>query len=677
MADKPLPKLEAAKDGQAGVAARASVLVKIEEAQFKSIERLVVLFTNVSDNLYNIAGFMGAQLTSLKQTEEALKAMVPDEGEQTELRAEANKQKQIKEKEKNPFQKLIDFFDNLTNILIPFLIGFFIGLKKEFGLIAGLVLLFRKQIFAILKELPRVIAFMAGFLRTAISNAITSLSKAFKGLAAKFPTISGKVAQIASRVINEFRGVLAAYSSQIEKISKVFSRIAVGFKNVTQSITTAGAKLFNFFRGGFLTKAVDLIVDSFRQVGRLFKLLMRLSTVTRPLLGAGEKAVKGVSALGQFIAKITQFFTAGAKAAGSVGKVLGAFGRFLGPIGVVISTITALFKGFTQAFKGFDEEGVFGAIKGFASGVISGLVGWLGDLGAWLLSKLLGALGFDQLAAKIGEFNFTEFLNKSIQGAFDVVKNFFGDMITAIPNIFSGFINNITNAFSKIFSGDDIIGGIVDLLTAVPQMLIDLVVAPFKALGDAIKEVFNFDIATLGKKLLIAIAPPSSMLGKLIGTGKLEAEVSESDAQMARQKADKEKLMSENQKNNEKEKKAVSLEKKQIDKEEKVQVAKQQITSKEEKALQQPLKDAREPQQQIQPLPQQPARGDALAAESQKVAGAQQTGGGGSQNNIVAPNTTTNVNQNSNQNLSIRPSAVPTFGMAVSYGEANRPAFGF
>jgi hypothetical protein len=181
------------------------------------------------------------------------------------------------------------------------------------------------------------------------------------------------------------------------------------------------------------------------------------------------------------------------------------------------------------------------------------------------------------------------------------------------------------------------------------------------------------------------------MLGKLIGTGKLEAEVSESDAQMARQKADKEKLMSENQKNNEKEKKAVSLEKKQIDKEEKVQVAKQQITSKEEKvqvakqqitskeekALQQPLKDAREPQQQIQPLPQQPARGDALAAESQKVAGAQQTGGGGSQNNIVAPNTTTNVNQNSNQNLSIRPSAVPTFGMAVSYGEANRPAFGF
>lgn len=624
MADRPLPQLAAAKDGQAGAAARASVLVKIEEAQFKSIERLVVLFTNVSDNLYNIAGFMGAQLTSLKETEEALKAMVPKEGEQIEAKAESKGKEEDKEKEKNPLQKLIDFFDNLINILIPFLIGFFIGLKKEFALIGALVLIFRKQIFAVLKELPKVITFMAGFLKTAITNAINSLSKAFKGLSAKFPTISGKVAQIASRVINEFRGVLVAYSSQIEKVSKVFSNIVVGFKNVTQRISTAGTKLFNFFKGGSLGKAVDFVIDSFRQVGKFFKLIGRIAGVSGQSGSIVTKAIESIS----------KFFASGAKVAGTVGKMLGAVGRFLGPIGVVISSVMALFKGITQAFKGFDEEGVFGAIKGFTSGIISGLVGWIGDLGAWLLSKLLGMLGFEELAAKIGEFNFTEFLNTSIQGAFDTIKAFFGNMITAIPNIFSGFVNNITGAFSKIFSGDDILGGIVDILTSVPEMLIDLITAPFKALGDAIKEVFDFDIGALAKKLLISIAPPDSMLGKLLGTGKMQEEVEKSDADMARQKEEKAKLEAQKQAT--------------------IEAASPGLT----------------------PLPQQPARGDALAAESQRVAGAQQTGGGSSQN-IVAPTTTTNVNQSSSQNISIKPSAAPIFGMAVSHGDIGRPAFGF
>ena len=119
---------------------------------------------------------MGAQLTSLKETEEALKAMVPKEGEQIEAKAESKGKEEDKEKEKNPLQKLIDFFDNLINILIPFLIGFFIGLKKEFALIGALVLIFRKQIFAVLKELPKVITFMAGFLKKPLNPVSPGMS---------------------------------------------------------------------------------------------------------------------------------------------------------------------------------------------------------------------------------------------------------------------------------------------------------------------------------------------------------------------------------------------------------------------------------------------------------------------------------------------------------------------
>lgn len=664
MADKPLPIVNDA-------AARSAVLVKLEQPQFKAIERLVVLATNISDNLYNITGFMGAQLTSLRETEEALKAMAPNEAAQLEANREKDKKPgELKEK-KNPFQKLIDFFEGLINILIPFIVGFFIGLKKEFGLIAALVLVFRKQIFAVLKELPKVIAFMAGFLKTAIGNAINSLTKAFKGLAAKFPSISGKVAQLASRLINEFRGVLVAYSSQIERITKVFS-------------------------GGKFAKVVDAVLDAFRQVGKFFTMIGKIAGM----------AGKGGSIVTKAIEGLSKFFSAGAKAAGVVGKMLGAVGRFLGPIGAVISTVMALFKGISQAFKGFDEEGVFGAIKGFTSGIISGLVGWIGDLGTWLLSKLLGMLGFDELAAKIGEFDFTGFLNDSIAGAFDTVKGFFGNMIQAIPNIFSGFIDNITNAFAKIFSGDDIVGGILDLLAAVPQMLIDLVIAPFEALGEAIKEVFDFDFAALAKKFLIALAPPDSVLGKLLGTGKMEREVQESDAKMAKQKEEKEK---ERQK-----KENAKPEKKQDGKQitppsEAQKKAGAPIAAPQQKGGKQltaPIfNKVGEPSTTVQPAPQQgqaaamqpaaapgaqqpkpvtmtpvaqqPAAGQALANESQRVAGAGGAAGGSSSQSVVAPVTTTNVNQSSSQNISMPASATPMFGMQASFFGPSTPSFGF
>lgn len=68
--------------------------------------------------------------------------------------------------------------------------------------------------------------------------------------------------------------------------------------------------------------------------------------------------------------------------------------------------------------------------------------------------------------------------------------------------------------------------------------------------------------------------------------------------------------------------------------------------------------------------------GQALNQESQKVAGAS-GGPGGTSQNVVAPVTTTNVNQSQTQNLSVKPSATPTFGMSVSHRDMGRPAFGF
>lgn len=61
---------------------------------------------------------------------------------------------------------------------------------------------------------------------------------------------------------------------------------------------------------------------------------------------------------------------------------------------------------------------------------------------------------------------------------------------------------------------------------------------------------------------------------------------------------------------------------------------------------------------------------------SQNVAGAPR-GGGGSSQNVVAPVTTTNVNNSQSQNVSIRPNATPTFGMSNSGTDTMIPVFGF
>ena len=170
MASRSLPN-PSREQNKAVIAAKVTIInqpieVKLFGTQGDALERLVVLFTNVSDNLYNIAGIMGAQLTSLKQTEDALKdsmAVAKDaENKQLEASREGDKPKGEKKEPKNPFQKLIDFFEGLINILIPFIVGFVIGIKKELALIAAVVLLFRRQVFAVLGILFGVLKKLPG-----------------------------------------------------------------------------------------------------------------------------------------------------------------------------------------------------------------------------------------------------------------------------------------------------------------------------------------------------------------------------------------------------------------------------------------------------------------------------------------------------------------------------------
>ena len=597
MAERALPK--------AGERQAAVMDVKIDSSQFTAFE---VLLTNISDNLYNIAGFMGAQVTALKQTEQALKDMrSQQEGQGIEAAREAKEKKATV----NPIEKTMSLFEKLFAVILPYVLGFLLGLSKKWGLLIAAIFIFRNQILTLVKliagaipALTRGFAYFAGMLfkaastigkgfkdffsaipkaakalsagavnafnkalsffprfGTAAKNIFASISKGLDAAKTFFATLGPRIAKAAT---NTYRAIIVIFADTINKVTQFFTKIRTFFSGsgkLVETIVTKTSTLFykfysamlkvgevfkrvrdslspvtkflgsaiddvvkvassvgNIFKGSFV-KAMNFVIDSFKAVPQFLKNLGMF----------GNEASKA----GGFVSKITQSFAKGteffSKIGGFVAK-MGGLARTLGPIGAIVSAAMALFKGVKQMFAGFNEEGVFGAIKGFTSGFISAFIGWIGDFGSWVVGKLLSLLGFEELGERIAALDFTEMLNQAISNLFDGVKN-----------AFMGMFDKLSGGFSKIFSGEDIIGGIIDVFSALPMMLIDLITAPFNALGDAIREVFDFDIGTIAKKILIAMFPPDTLVGKAIrgALGDLEAEVAESDKAMEQQKRDR------------------------------------------------------------------------------------------------------------------------------------------
>lgn len=462
------------------------------------VEKMFPFVVQIADNIYNIAGKMEAQVTSLKEVQDALaaqaKATVANEGQQIEAAREAAKKPEAEKKEVKQKSALERFFDFLEKVLLPLVGGFIIGLSKALGgfestfgkiltifaaLYVGLSG-FRKTINSVVVQLVKALPQLVGMIKGAFMSLVSGIKSAGGGFT--------------KAIVNTFRELVVMSSNTVQQITRVFEGIGKFF-------SSAGAKIAGFFKGGTIGKAIDVVVDSFKTV---FNLISKIGNV--------GKVAEGAAKAGQFFAKMGQMFA--------------KIGRLLGPIGIVISTVMALFQGIKGAFKGFDEEGVFGAIKGFTSGIITGFIGWIGDFATWIIGKLVSLLGFDELGDKIAAFDFSGLLSKFIENMFDTVKQ-----------AFTGFFESITGAFGKIFSGEDIIGGILELLGAVPMMLIDIITAPFKSLGDALKEMFDFDIGQMAKKLLVSMFPPDTMIGKVIGTGEIQEDVAAAEAKKADEKA--------------------------------------------------------------------------------------------------------------------------------------------
>ncbi len=101
-----------------------------------TVDKMFPFVVQIADNIYNIAGKLEAQVTSMKEVRDAIEASKPkvDEGAQIEAEREKQKQKvgepKKEEKKKSFLERLGEIFEK---VLIPLIFGFVVGLSKALG----------------------------------------------------------------------------------------------------------------------------------------------------------------------------------------------------------------------------------------------------------------------------------------------------------------------------------------------------------------------------------------------------------------------------------------------------------------------------------------------------------------------------------------------------------------
>lgn len=353
-----------------------------------------------------------------------------------------------------PIQKIIDsitkYFRNLKAMFL-----------KMGRAIKGISI---KKVFSATVEFAKKIKKFAGiFTRFLGKNLLLPFKLIMKGMS-KLGKIFKPILKIFDPVSDAFKKLKTFFlkmGTTIGKSSKIFESISKVWTKLTGVFSNIGSKLKKGI--DFVLKPFKNFFGSLRDVGKFFLGIgKRLGFV-----GEVGKKAKGFFS---FFGKIKKVFT-----------LFRTFGRFLGP---VVSIVMGLIDAFKGGMKGLDEAGedasmfkkisyfIVGALQGFFEGAIGSIVTLLRDGLGWILRSL----GLDGLADI-----FDDFFNSFLDG--------FGSIFAGIKDIING---DIWDGIKKIF------GGLLDIFTAAPKFLFDLIWGGIKWLGSAIWDgiVWVFDKVT-------------------------------------------------------------------------------------------------------------------------------------------------------------------------------------
>ena len=273
------------------------------------------------------------------------------------------------------------------------------------------------------------------------------------GLAATL--ISGLVAGGMAFIANYLKGLQALWSTIAKAlkvdgiIANLFGIIKGGVMRVVELFSTGFSKVWGFISKIFDSKLFTVVTEFFSKLGTWFAKITGMTGIVDDIKGLWNAAKGMLEMFGKdsAIAKFFGFFSGGVgkgfisyfddllKFFAPLQKFLGALGGLLGKLAVPIQVIMAIFDTVTGALDGWNKtEGTFtdkliGAIKGGLTGLVNSLIGGLLDLLKDGLSWILGFFGFQDAAAWLDSFSFSDIISKGIGMVVDGIVQFFKDMV--------------------------------------------------------------------------------------------------------------------------------------------------------------------------------------------------------------------------------------------------------
>jgi hypothetical protein len=708
--------------------------------QESTLQQMLPFVIQISDNIYNIAGKMDAQVTSLKDVYKSLDAISmgppkPDEGAELEKQREAGGKKEVDKKEK----KVLSFWEKLGSffelVLLPIIAGFVIGFSKALGGFESGI----GKLITILSVL--YIAF--GGVRKFVNSFVASLAKAgmsvakwgidlLKGKkppAGPTPTLPGKAPGAAPGTppavpgkaqtvpgpdvkgpkgpsgLDKFLGNAKKIGKSIkdlfvgiaDTIAKVLGKLAGGIKDFITKVSQGIKNLLqniakgieSFGKGAVLKGAAALLVVS----GALFvaaKAFKEFGDVKWEAVAKGLVGITGLIVVMKLLDKGTMSMIKGAAALTIMSGALFIAGKAF------------------QQFAEVDWKALAVAAVG-----IAGLAGALLILGPLLPGIALGAVSLTVMSAALAGFGaavqvlaaglptLTEFIEKMstldgvglISAAAGITAIGIalaalgaGQVIQALGNFVSSILSfGKDDIFTKLTRLGEVAGNLKELPSIMQQLgkLSDFEVSDkFEEGVDKLAwGIGKLAVAAklakgLGLKLPIATEsfvqgptqPATAPATKQPPAPGKQAPAPNAEVvkPYSQEDIDKQKQLAATMEKsgNETGTRAARTRVERMENQNKLAEDTAKMTPEQRKAVAEG--------KPVQPIPTAP-NGAAINNESQKVAAAKgDIKGAGSSQNVVAPVTTTNVNQNQTQNISVKPSATPEFGMKYS-----RPAFGF
>ena len=256
---------------------------------------------------------------------------------------------------------------------------------------------------------------------------------------------------------------------------------------VAEDTMSALRSFFSNIKGRF-TAFADTVADIFKSDGPVGKVGTFLSGLGQSLAdffkpiteavgrmkGTGEGIAKIFEPIANGIRRVFGFFRMIGSSLSGFGVMFKAVASVVGKIFYPLTIILTIWDTVKGAIEGFTEDGIVGGIIGAFTGLVSSLITVPLDMIKGAASWVMGFLGFEDQAAALDSFSFTDIF----KNAMDLVIDFIKGIPTMVVNGFNAAVEYAMGAFESL-------GNLVD------EYLIQPMANLFEPIGNFFSEKFR------------------------------------------------------------------------------------------------------------------------------------------------------------------------------------------